>query len=49
MALVEPYVLPSAVVEESELVPVPDAVIKVHVSDDGWRYHPKHVQMFAEI
>ena len=30
--------------------PVPDAVIAVICfPDDGWGYHPKHVEQFAEI
>jgi len=29
---------------------VPDAVdIVVCAPDDGWRYHPKHVEQFPEI
>jgi hypothetical protein len=30
--------------------PLPDAVIKViYAPDDGWSYHPKHVEQFTEI
>jgi hypothetical protein len=30
--------------------PVPDAVITViSAPDDGWSYHPKHVEQFTEI
>jgi len=29
---------------------VPDAVITVtYAPDDGWSYHPKHVEQFTEI
>ena len=31
------------------LAQVPDAVDTVVCSDDGWRYHPKHVEQFPEI
>ena len=34
----------------SEVWPVPDAVITVICApDDGWSYHPKHVEQFTEI
>jgi len=30
--------------------PVPDAVITVIcVPDDGWRYHPKHLEKFTDM
>ena len=33
-----------------EVCPVPDAVITVICApDDGWSYHPKHVERFREI
>jgi len=36
--------------EFSEVWPVPDAVITVICApDDGWSYHPKHVEQFTEI
>jgi len=52
LALVKPSLLPSAVVEQLEqgkvaeaVRPVPDAVITVVCApDDGWSYHPKHVE-----
>jgi hypothetical protein len=34
----------------SEVWPVPDAGITVICApDDGWSYHPKHVEHFTEI
>ena len=39
--------LSAAIVEELELI---YAVITVMCApDDGWRYHPKHVEQFTEI
>jgi hypothetical protein len=35
---------------DGRVLPVPDAVITVICApDDGWSYHPKHVEQFTEI
>jgi hypothetical protein len=32
------------------VLPVPDAVITVICApDDGWSYHPKHIEQFTEL
>jgi hypothetical protein len=34
----------------SKVLPVPDVVITVICApDDGWSYHPEHVEQFTEI
>jgi hypothetical protein len=33
----------------SEVLPVPDVITVIRVSDDGWSYHPKQVEQFTEI
>ena len=53
LALVKPLLLPAAIVDELELylqhLALPDAVDTfVCAPDDGWRYHPKHVEQFPE-
>ena len=52
LIFVTPLLLPAAVVEEVELVTVqqiPDAVDTVVCApDDGWWYHPKHVEQFPD-
>ena len=41
--------LPVAIVEELELLQVPDPVDAVVCApDDGWRCHPKYVEQFPE-
>jgi hypothetical protein len=46
---VTPLLLPAAIVEELELQ-LPDAVNTVVCApDDGWSYHPKHVEQFPYI
>jgi len=55
----KPVLLPAAIVEELEqnsnfstiaVWQVPDAVDTVVCApDDGWRYHPKHVERFSDI
>ena len=61
LALVRPLPLPAAIVDELErssnssttavtVSQVPYAVDTfVCVPDDGWRWHPKHVEQFPEI
>jgi len=37
-------------VSAETVLPVPDAVITVICApDNGWSYHPKHVEQFTEI
>jgi hypothetical protein len=48
LIFVTPLLLSAAIVEELE--PVPDAVDTVVCApNDGWKYHPKHVEQFPDI
>jgi hypothetical protein len=54
LVFVTPLLLSAAIVEELELHytvwQIPDAVDTVVCApDDGWRYHPKHVEQFSDI
>ena len=42
LILVKPLLLPVGIAEELEL-------LELCAPDDGWRYHPKHVEQFPDI
>jgi hypothetical protein len=55
LVFVTPLLLSTAIVEELERVSVccgwrtpPTAHSVVYASDDGWKYHPKHVEQFPD-
>ena len=49
-AIVEVFHASTIAAGSSTVWQVPDAVYTVvWTPDDGWRYHPKHVEQFPEI
>ena len=45
LALVKPLLLPAAIVEELERSSNSSTIV---APEDGWRYHPKHVEQFPD-
>jgi hypothetical protein len=49
LVFVTPLPLPAAIVTAVAVWQIPDAVdTGVCAPDDGWRYHPKHVEQFPD-